>query len=192
MVAALVAGLLAFVATNVDDFFVLLLLYAAGARSGDVLLGQYVGFAGIVAVSVVASLGALVVPPAWAGFLGLVPFGLGLRDLVRRSHSDSESSRTRARVTFSVVASITFSNGGDNVAVYATLFARRPPQELGAILGLFAVLVVTWCLVALRVARLGVVAAALDRWGHRLAPWILMGLGVYVFVSARAWTALWG
>jgi cadmium resistance protein CadD (predicted permease) len=61
---------------------------------------------------------------------------------------------------------------------------------LATILGIFAVLVIVWCLSASRVARHPLVARALDQWGHRLSPWIFIGLGLYVLVNARAWDVL--
>jgi cadmium resistance protein CadD (predicted permease) len=191
MVAVLVASVLAFAATNVDDFFALLLLYAAGGRPRVVVLGQCLGFAAIVLASFAVSVGAMVVPTTWVGFFGAVPFGLGVRNLLRRRAAPAEDSAPPLRVSIPAVASITVANGGDNIGVYAPFFARRPPHELTTILGVFAALVVVWCLVALGVARLPLVARALDRWGHRCAPWILMGLGVYVFVKAQTWSVLW-
>ncbi len=188
MVGVAVASVLAFAATNVDDFVALLLIYAAGGRDRTVIVGQFLGFGAIVLASFVASLGALVVPAAWVGFFGLVPVALGLRDLARGARAAAATAAPPARVSYTVIASITVANGGDNIGLYAPLLARRTPIELVTILAVFGVLVIVWCLSASRVARLPLVARALNRWGHRLSPWIFIALGAYVFVDARAWT----
>ena len=62
---AVVAGGLSFAATNIDDIFILVLFFSqTGAvfHGGHVVVGQYLGFAALVALSVLGSLGVLVVP----------------------------------------------------------------------------------------------------------------------------------
>ena len=75
-----------FVATNVDDLVVLIVLFATTRRDGlrrwEVVVGQYAGIATLVAVSALAALGLLVVPDRSIGLLGLVPITLGVRGLV--------------------------------------------------------------------------------------------------------------
>lgn len=191
MLAVLVTSALAFAATNVDDFFALLLLYAAGGSPRVVVIGQYIGFAAILAASFAISLGAMVIPTTWVGLFGAVPLGLGVRGLVRGRDVNAETNALPVRLSVSAVASITFANGGDNVGVYAPLLAGRPVHQLTTIFATFGLLLGIWCGLALRVGRVPHVARVLDRWGHRAAPWILMGLGVYVFVHAKTWTLLW-
>ena len=61
---AVVAGGLSFVATNIDDLFILMLFFSqtdAVFRVRHVVVGQYLGFASLVALSVLGSLGGLVV-----------------------------------------------------------------------------------------------------------------------------------
>ena len=70
MLATLAVSAVAFVSTNVDDIFVLLGFFADPAfRARHVVLGQYLGIGALVAVSLVCSLVALVIPPAYIGFL---------------------------------------------------------------------------------------------------------------------------
>ena len=190
MVALLLASVLVFAATNVDDLLLLLLMFGAGGRPRAVLLGRFAGLGAIVLASFVVSLGALAVPTKWVGFFGLVPFGLGVRDLVRRRRADTPADVAPSRVTAPVVAFATLANGCDNVGVYAPLFARRPPHEMTTILVVFAVLAVVWCEIALRITRFPPVGRRLKHWGHRVAPGVLMGLGAYLFWSTGAWSVL--
>jgi hypothetical protein len=72
------AGL--FAVTNIDDIVVLALFFGqATGRAGAlrVVLGQYLGFAAILAVSVAAALGAALLPGAVIPYPGLLP---GVRD----------------------------------------------------------------------------------------------------------------
>lgn len=79
---------------------------------------------------------------------------------------------------------VTIANGGDNIAVYVPLFARRSILELATMGATFFVLVAVWCSAAWRVRTLPLVARVLDRWGHVLAPIVLIGLGVYILANA--------
>lgn len=184
LASVVVAALLAFAATNVDDLVLLLLLCDRGERFRTVVLGQYVGFAVIVAVSVVASAGATFLRPEWVGFLGLAPFALGVKALVSLRHQ-SEAPRL-AEKTWGLlsIATITVANGGDNIAVYAPLLAGRSAAHVATVIIVFAAMIPLWCWLALRLVRLAVIAAALARWGHWIAPAVLVGLGIYIFVDA--------
>ncbi len=57
-------------------------------RRWQIWAGQSLGIATLVAVSVVAALGLTIVPDQWVGLLGLVPFGLGVRGLLRAQDPD--------------------------------------------------------------------------------------------------------
>jgi Cadmium resistance transporter len=72
-----------FAVTNIDDLLVLAVFFgqAGGSRAAAVrvLLGQYLGFAGILIVSVIGALGAGLLPESVISYLGLLPLLLGLR-----------------------------------------------------------------------------------------------------------------
>jgi cadmium resistance protein CadD (predicted permease) len=184
MLALLVESVAAFVATNVDDLFILLLLFAASTRPRTVVWGQYAGLGAIVAISAVVALGALALPAGWIGWLGILPFAIGVRALF--GDDDDDERDTRDATSVLAIAAITVANGADNVAVYVPIFGRRLGVDLAVMLAVFAILVGAWCALAHGLTRLPLVARGLDRWGHRLAPWILMALGVYVFVDGGA------
>ncbi len=60
-----------FVATNLDGFVLLNLLFATpGARGRMVVVGQYLGLAILVAISAIAAIGLVVVPTRWVGCSG--------------------------------------------------------------------------------------------------------------------------
>ena len=184
MLASVVVALLAFASTNVDDLFLLLLLCDRGERFRTVVLGQYIGFAVILAVSVVASVGATFLRPEWVGFLGLAPFALGVKALMSLRHPNEAPHLARKSWGLLAIATITVANGGDNIAVYAPLLAGRSAVHVAVMILVFVAMIPLWCWLALRLVRLAVDAAALARWGHWIAPVVLVGLGVYVFVDA--------
>lgn len=83
-------GVSAFVATNIDDIFVLMMFFSSFYSSSmafpvrQIVLGQYIGIGLLIAISALGSLISLVVPPYIIGLLGIVPIAIGTRRLVQR------------------------------------------------------------------------------------------------------------
>jgi cadmium resistance protein CadD (predicted permease) len=188
----LILGVTLFVATNIDDLFVLLGFFADptyGAR--QVVVGQLVGIGVLVAASVAASLVALVIPHAWIGLLGMVPVAIGgkqLFDLWRgRERSEEELERHSSRGTHSqsfAVAAVTIANGGDNIAVYTPLFAMRTGIDTIVVVAVFAAMTIAWCAFAHWMVHHRTIGAPIRRYGHRILPLVLIGLGVWILRAA--------
>jgi len=71
-----------FLVTNIDDIIVLSLFFARGAgqrgTTARILIGQYLGFIGILGAAVLISLGAgAFLPPEVIPYFGLIPLALG-------------------------------------------------------------------------------------------------------------------
>lgn len=183
-IAAIVASaVLTFAATNVDDLVVLSLLFGQGNPTRRVVAGQYLGFTAIVGLSAALSQGALALPRAWVGVLGLVPLLLGLRGLVRLRR-DRAAEEPRGTLSTWGIAAVTLANGGDNIGVYTPMFTTMHGFDLVVVLVVYAVLVAAWCAMARAFVRLRGIARFFDRWGHRLAPAVLVALGLYILLDA--------
>ena len=77
ILGAVVSGVAAFAATNLDNLF-LLILYFSWAnddpqREARIIVGQYLGFSVLVIVSVLGYLGSLLIPRHYAGWLDIPP-----------------------------------------------------------------------------------------------------------------------
>ncbi|GAB3891880.1 cadmium resistance transporter [Kibdelosporangium lantanae] len=176
-----------FVVTNIDDI-VLLALFFAGARGrrgvARVVAGQYVGFAGILTVSVLGALAAGLLPAGVIPYLGFLPLLLGVRagwQAWRARHEDDPAPT--ANVGLLSVALVTFANGGDNIGVYVPVFATAGTGGLVVFAAVFLVLVGVWCLAGRYFATRPVVARALARWGHVLLPLVLVGIGLAILIE---------
>ncbi len=141
-----------YVATNIDNFLVLLAFFAHnGYTDAESVLGQFLGISVLVAASLLGARAALLLPTHVVGLLGLVPFGLGLRRLLVGSGAGPVTNAPdgRPRVTRSLaVAGAAIGNGGDNVAAYVPFFAVLTSVELAVSLAAFAILTGLWCLAA--------------------------------------------
>lgn len=180
-----------FASTNVDDIFVLIgFLADPRFRTRDVVLGQYLGIGVLTLASLIASLIALVLPPAYIGLLGLFPIGIGLkklRDLVRGDDGSGEeleghSAPSRGRML--AVAAVTLANGGDNLGIYTPLFATRTGPETTLLIVVFAIMTGVWCLLAHGLVNHPALGAPIRRYGRRVLPFVLIGLGVLILYEA--------
>ena len=195
---ALILGITLFAATNIDDTFLLLGFFADPKyRAHRVVIGQYLGIATLVAISLLAALIALVIPPAYVGLLGLAPIAIGAKKLIDlwggRDESEEELERhpaSAARGQVLAVAAVTIANGGDNIGVYTPVFAVRSGIETAVIIGVFVLMTAMWCSIAHWLVHHRTIGAPIRKYGHLILPPLLIGLGLSVLLESRSFALL--
>lgn len=205
LVTAIPTGITAFTATNLDDLVILTLLFSqvnATFRRRHIVFGQYLGFAALVVASLSGYFGGLFLPSHWIGLLGLVPIAIGLQRFFNQESDSSEEvqlvteeSNSSALASFLSpqtysIAAITIANGGDNIAIYAPLFASSNIKELLVIIGIFFFLVGVWCYATYKLTRQKAIAEILTRYGNNFVPFVLIGLGTFIVLESSALTPL--
>jgi cadmium resistance protein CadD (predicted permease) len=187
VLATVALAVILFTSSNIDDIFVLLSFYADprfGAR--QVVLGQYLGMAVLVAASTLASLLSWVLPMAYVGLLGLLPIGIGLRRLVAlNDQSDSNEQRSRGRFgqTLTVTA-VTIANGGDNIGIYTPVFATHSVTAIVVITVVFVLMVAVWLMFAHWLVNHPALRTPIRRFAHVGTPFVLIGIGVFVLYDS--------
>lgn len=198
MLDLILTGIATFAATNIDDILILVVFFSqvnASFRLRHVVMGQYLGFAILVGVSLLGFLGSLVISRPWIGLLGLAPIVIGVRKGLGRNEvteSKNLSLQPVKPTVFSTllnphtyqVAVVTVANGGDNIGIYTPLFASSSLAELSILLGLFFALVGVWCLVGYRLTHRPAVVSFMTHYGHIVVPFILIGLGVVILLES--------
>lgn len=151
------------------------------------MLGQYLGFAAILAVAVAAAFGATFLPESAIPYLGLLPLALGLKAAWQawKSHRDRGEDEEGGPSPLEVAA-VTFANGGDNIGVYVPVFATAGVGGMSVYAVVFLVLVAVWCFAGRYFATRPVVAKALARWGHILLPLVLIAIGLLILIEGGA------
>lgn len=184
-----------FIATNIDDIIILSLFFGRGqgqpGTTRRILLGQYLGFLGILGAAVLAALGAqALLPDQVLPYFGLIPLGLGLwttwQAWRNRDDDDDAAQLEGKRVSVWTVAAVTFANGGDNIGVYVPVFVSVSWGTILAYCIVFLLLVAVLVFVARWITSRKPIAEALERWEHILFPAVLIGLGVVILISGGA------
>ncbi|WP_134206372.1 cadmium resistance transporter [Mycobacteroides salmoniphilum] len=183
-----------FAVTNIDDMVVLAVFFGRAGHSRSavarVVVGQYLGFAAILAASVVGALGANLLPEKAIPYLGLLPLILGLRAAwnVRRDRGSENAAAPEQSAGVGVlqVATVTFANGGDNIGVYVPVFALAGPDGMAGYAVVFLCSVALWCLAGWFFASRRAVSALLTRWGHVVLPVVLIGIGFTILIDGGA------
>lgn len=186
---ATAAGL--FAGTNIDDVVVLAVLFLSGRVSGapkpwQIWAGQYAGFTVLVLISVAVALGLAIVPDGWVGLLGVIPFVLGARGLLKavRAHGNGEHLSAAPATSLWSVAALTIVNGADNLAVYPLVLRTIGPGAAIITLMVFAAGVALYCLIGSWLASHKKVIAVIESYGHWIVPVVFMALGVIIVLSS--------
>jgi cadmium resistance protein CadD (predicted permease) len=185
-----------FAVTNIDDILVLALFFGqATNRAGAVrvVVGQYLGFAAILAAAILGALGAGLLPESVIPYLGLLPLLLGLRAAwtawrERRSgnHDDDRAASALEGPGILQVAAVTLANGGDNIGVYVPVFAVAGTAGMVMYVVVFLIGVAIWCAAGRFFATRPVIAKALSRGGHILMPIVLIAIGAIILIEGGA------
>ena len=186
-----------FASTNVDDMFVLVGFFSDPTfRPKDIVTGQYAGITALFALAFLGSLLALVISRAYIGLFGVIAIGLGAKKLVHvyRNRDVPESSlahpETGRHTRIATVAFFTLANGADNLGIYMPAFAIRSPFEIGMFAVIFAVMTGLWCFFAHWIVHHPTFGKPIRRYGHCLAPLVLIAIGVSILYDAGSFGLL--
>lgn len=181
-------GVITFVSTNVDDFFLLLAFFADGrSKKRQVVLGQYLGMGALVILSLAVASGTVFLPRGWISYLGIIPLLIGVRELSQMRKPGGPEKRQHlvdtaivSRRSSLAVAGITIASGADNIGVYVPLFATMRGPDLGIIAVTFSILIAVWCAITYWMVKTGHTILRQERWLKFITPIVLILIGLWI------------
>ncbi len=189
MTKTFLTAVLSFASTNIDNIFVLMILYAQVQNSKGIIrvvTGQYFGIGFLTALSVLGAWGTQIFPPQYIGLLGFLPLFLGIRTWLNYRRGQNEEERNtgdRSQINFFSVALLTIANGADNIGVYIPVFSGYSPTDFAITLAVFAIMVALWCYLGFALANYPYVKKRIVRYQHILVPLVLMALGLFILAK---------
>lgn len=187
LLSLLGVGISAFVATNIDDTFVLILLFSIPSLlTRNVIIGQFLGIVLLVVISSSAALLALAIPAFVIGLMGFIPIIIGIKRLTNlRGKPETIQAMKKEYLSFLSVTAITISNGGDDIGVFIPLFAKyNTVAEVSVLISIFLIMTGIWCIVTFYFIRHPFVASRINVLSNAVTPFVLIGIGVYIIIDS--------
>lgn len=185
----------AYVATNIDNLFVLL-AFLAEAKGGrrHVIAGQFAGSLTLVVASMLLAALLTRLPAGYVGLLGVLPISVGLYKAWERfgpqgawaddaQPGSPDSARPNPSSSWWTVACMAVANGSDNLAVYVPLYAGHSRSEGVFVSVVFVAMIGVWCAGALWLVEHPLLGAPIRRYGTALLPLILLVIGISVIAQ---------
>ena len=182
MITSIFTSIIAYISTNIDDIFVIMILLAQATKGtkSKLIAGHFLGVGLITVVSMLGAFGLQNLPLHYVGILGLVPIALGIKAWFNR---DDEEVEAKA-VGLLSMAMITVGNGADNVGVYIPLFTGFSSAERIGTVIVFAVMTALWVFLANSLAEFPKVKAAVGKYKNIVIPAVFILLGVYIIMDS--------
>ncbi len=179
-----------FAATNLENVVVLVAVFCAECRNSTaVRLGFGLGALVLLALSLTTLALTEVVPVSYLGWLGIIPIAFGVREIFRRAEDESseDAGGGKARGTLlkvtAAAAMLMIVNGGDTIAVFAPLFAETLPFGVVIMVIGYSLTALVLAVVTGRACTHPGLAVPLQRFGPRIAPYIMIAIGIYVLLN---------
>ncbi|MBQ7903871.1 MAG: cadmium resistance transporter [Oscillospiraceae bacterium] len=184
MVNTAVSSVFAYVATNIDDLFILMLLYTAarGAKQNtQIVSGRYAGIFLLVAAGCLGAYGLQTFAGRYLPLMGLIPIALGIKELFSAEEDDTQIEYRRNMTV--TTALMTIASGRDNIGVYTALFARWKLPQLSVMAVVFAVMTAVWCIIGRKLAYMPLLQKMLTQHRKKIVPLVYISLGIYIMIK---------
>ena len=191
MIEVVIASIMCFIATTIDDLFLDMLFFVQATTKKQVqsiFCGKYIGIGILVLLSCLGAYGLQFVSERYIGFLGLIPIAIGIKEgLENFKKSEEDGSEEQPELSkgflWSVVL-VTISSGADNIGVYIPLFANYSIMQMVAVIITFVVMVACWCFLGKTLSSLPYLQKFLLKYKQIIVPVVLICLGVYIILEA--------
>ena len=79
---------------------------------------------------------------------------------------------------------MTFSNGGDNIGVYTSIFAQYSASQITTLVIVLMIMTAVWCAVTYYLVNRPAIVSRMRRVGHMILPFVLIVLGIYILAES--------
>jgi len=199
MIVTILTAAAVYVATGIDYLVILILLFSQIKKGQEkhIWIGQYIGTAIIIGVSLLVALGvANLIPQQWViGLLGLLPLYLGVRIWIKGEEDEDESnilslfSSGKFNQLFLTVTFIVLASSADDFSIYVPYFTTLNLIETFIAIIVFFIMVGLLCYVSYRLASLDFISEKIERYERWIVPIVFIGLGVYIMFENGTFNA---
>lgn len=185
MFESIITSTLAFVSTNIDDIFIIMLFFGSKRFTRlQIIAGQYAGIVTLVTASFALSLVGKVVDPKYIGLLGLFPIYLAVKQIIHlyrnKEESNLEIEVKKATTPIIAMAGVTIANGSDNIGIYVPLLSEFNEWQKVAMVLIFMLMTLVWCFLGIYLSTRPFLAKSIEKYGHIVMPIVFLFIGGYI------------
>lgn len=180
----------AYVATNLDNFILLVSLLAGYRNQTSSVVAGFVGSMLILGfVGYWIGKAADIAPVEYLGLLGFVPISIGVVELFRLRRGKATVTETKdktgngVQTVFMATLISQLGNGADTIVILGVLFTDSIPSADILIILTLSAMAVVFILVGIYAVRHPALSEWIDRYAYRAMPFILIIVGVYVLAN---------
>lgn len=202
MFKTIITALTSFISSNLDDIFVLMILFSQfdkKLKKNHIVAGQYLGISILTIISIIGALGVSLFPHQYVKLLGLIPIYIGIKiylDYLKENCNNNEFNEidinpieekdkyTGKFVTSNIlsVAAITIANGGDNIAIYIPVFANMNLLNIFISVVAFIILTGLWCFLGYILGNNSYIQNIVEKYKYIFVPTIFILLGIFIII----------
>lgn len=187
LIGIVAVAVTAFVSTNVDNLLLLVAFFSdRSLPRRSIYLGYAAALAVVMGAGLVASWLAVLGPPAWLRFLGLLPIALGSLGLARKLRGEKGITTTAIGQQSGgvvTIASVMLANAGDSLAVFIALFADTRAALSIPIAVTGVAMSILWSFLASRLVAVPQLGSRLERIAGWTLPLLLITIGFYILLD---------
>lgn len=185
MILTVLTMLLTYLATSIDEIPILFLFYTRAKRRGEqrqITLSYYIGTFLLIGIGLLGARGLLLLPQRWmVGFIGLIPFILGIKILLRGEEEEKTETLMKCFPSLGLqVFMVTLAFGADDLGVYIPLFTTFGALEIIIMLLLVILGTAVLCFVSHRLASVDLLTEFIEKRERYIIGSIFILLGIYV------------
>lgn len=187
MIYTIITSTVAFVATNIDDLFINMLLYLRSSGKQEdtaITIGKFMGTALLLAISCLGAAGLQKLASEYLWLLGFVPVAMGIKEIIsnKRNGDDSDTLETASSSALGTMF-ITLASGGDNIGIWLPLMAGFTLWQMAVCTVVFFIMTGLFCLGGKQLAHMPAIETATDKYRHVLVPAVYIILGLYIIFA---------
>jgi cadmium resistance transport/sequestration family protein len=190
MIKTIIAALITYVATSIDEIPVLFMLYTKAGNRGKgktITIFYFIGPFILIALGLLGALGLELIPAKWiVGFAGLVPLVMGIKILIKGEDEEEEkavNSMKKFKTLGIQVLVITLLLGADDLGVYMPLFTTLTGWEIFQMLLVFVLGTAALCVTSYQLTRIDKLTNIIEKYERYIIGIIFVAIGIFVMME---------
>lgn len=195
MLKTIITALFTYIATSIDEIPVLFMLYTKKDNRGKdktITAAYFAGTFLLIGISLLGAFGLGQIPEKWViGLLGLVPFVMGLKILIKGESEDEDEEADRAiaaskkyKTLFVQVLAITLGLGADDIGVFIPLFTTLSGWEILLMMLVFVIATALLCTISFRMTKINALVSFIEKYERYIVGIVFTVLGVMILLES--------